>query len=82
MPGKYQPNKVPMEDKVDPKYPGKAYNERYLNVVAPGNLGNGIMGHASNVMQVNPAPNYDINKVNYSDYQYKDTPQEAFEYKY
>jgi len=82
MPGKYQPNKVPMESKVDARYPGKAHNERYLNVDKAGSLGDGVMGHASNVMHVNPAPNYDINKVQYSDYQYKDTPMEAFKYKF
>ncbi len=80
MPGKYQPNKVPKESKIDARYPGKAHNERYLNVKGSGSLGDGIMGHASKTMQVDPAPNYDINRVQYSDYQYKDTPMEAFKY--
>ncbi len=82
MPGKYQPNKVPMEEQMDARYPGKAHNERYLNVSKAGSMGDGIMGHASQVMQVDPCPNYDINRVAYSDYQYKDTPAEAFNYKF
>ncbi len=82
MPGKYRPDKVPMESKIDAKYPSSAHNERYLNVQGSGSMGNGVMGHASKVMHVNPAPNYDINRVNYSDYQYKGTPREAFDYKY
>jgi len=79
---KYQPNKVPMEEKIDARYPGKAHNERYLNTQGAGSLGDGIMGHASKVMHVDPCPNYDINKVDYSDFQNKDTPAEAFNYKY
>lgn len=82
MAGKYRPDKVPMENKVDARYPGKASNERYLNVQGSGSLGKGVMGHASPVMHVDPCPNYDINRVNYSDYQKKDTPQEAFNYKF
>ena len=82
MPGKYSPNKVPKEEKLDAKYPGKSHNERYLNVEAGGSMGNGVMGHASKVMSVNPMPNYDIKKVQYSDYQYKDTPMQAFDYEY
>ncbi|HJU78111.1 MAG TPA: hypothetical protein VJ599_00920 [Nitrososphaeraceae archaeon] len=82
MPGKYQPNKVPMESKVDARYPGTAHNERYLNVSGSGTLGNGVMGHASKTMSVDPCPNYDIGRMKYSDYQYKDTPMEAFNYKF
>ena len=82
MPGKYNPNKVPMENKLDAKYPSSAHNERYLNVQGSGSKGNGVMGHASKVMTVNPTPNYDIKRVQYTDFQYKDTPSEAFDYKY
>jgi hypothetical protein len=82
MPGQYNPNKVPKEEKLDARYPGKAHNERYLNVEGSGSMGSGVMGHASKVMQVNPMPNYDIKKVQYSDYQYKDTPKQAFDYEY
>lgn len=82
MKGKYSPNKVPMESKLDARYPGKAHNERYLNVQGEGSLGNGVMGHASRVMHVDPAPNYDINRVQYSDYENKNTPKEAFNYKF
>lgn len=81
MPGKYDPNKVPKENKLDARYPGSASNERYMNVQS-GSLGNGVMGQASKVMKVNPAPNYDIGRVQYSDYQYKGTPSEAFNYKF
>ena len=80
MPGKYTPNKVPKEEKIDARYPGKAANERYLNVKGAGTLGDGVMGHASKVMHVDPCPNYDGKRVQYSDYQYKDTPAEAFNY--
>jgi hypothetical protein len=80
MPKKYEPNKVPAESRIDARYPGKAHNERYLNTQDSGSLGNGVMGHASKVMDVDPCPNYDINKMDYSDYQYKDTPMEAFKY--
>ena len=82
MPGKYSPNKVPMEAKIDARYPGSSHNERYLNVKGEGALGDGIMGHSGKVMSVDPCPNYDINRVDYSDYQYKDTPKEAFNYKF
>jgi hypothetical protein len=34
------------------------------------------------VMSVNPCPNYDISKVQYSDMQKKDTPKQAFDYEY
>jgi hypothetical protein len=82
MPGKYTPNKVPKENKLDAKYPSSAHNERYLNVSGSGSMGNGVMGHASKVMSVNPCPNYDISKVQYSDMQKKDTPMQAFDYEY
>lgn len=78
---KYMPNKVPMENKLDARYPSSAHNERYLNVQG-GGMGNGVMGHASRVMEVNPMPNYDINRVNYLPFQEKDTPRQAFDYEY
>lgn len=71
-----------MESKLDARYPGKAHNERYLNTEKAGSLGDGIMGHASKTMQVNPAPNYDIGRVQYEKSSYKDTPMEAFKYDY
>lgn len=77
---KYNPNKVPMEESLNPKYP-KAHNERYMNMES-GSLGNGIMGHASKVMHIDPMPDYDINRVRYTDLSYKDTPKEAFNYKF
>ena len=80
MPGKYEPNKVPKEARVDARYPGTSHNERYLNTQDAGSMGNGVMGHAHKVMQVDPCPNYDIGRMNYSDFQYKDTPSEAFKY--
>lgn len=82
MKGKYNPNKVSMENKLDAKYPSASHNERYLNTQGSGSLGNGVMGHASKVMRVDPCPNYDINKVQYSNYNKKDTPSEAFNYNF
>lgn len=79
---KYEPNKVPMENKLDAHYPGKAHNEQYLNTKDSGSLGDGVMGHASKVMHVDPAPNYDINRVRYSPYNNCNTPSEAFNYDY
>lgn len=80
MPKQYNPNKVPEEARLNPKYP-TAHNERYMNVQS-GSLGNGVMGHASKVMHVDPCPDYDINRVQYQPSSYKDTPKEAFDYKY
>lgn len=77
---RYEPNKVPMESRLDARYPGTAHNERYLNTQDAGTLGNGIMGHADKVMSVDPCPNYDIGKMKYSDFQNKGTPSEAFKY--
>jgi len=82
MPKPYHPNKVPMESKMDARYPGKAHNDRFLNVEKAGSLGNGVMGHASKPMQVNPAPNYDISRVRYEDSDYRGTPEQAFHYDY
>lgn len=80
MPGKYDPNKVPKESRIDARYPGTSHNERYLNTQDAGSMNGGVFGHADKVMQVDPCPNYDIGKMKYSDYQYKDTPMEAFKY--
>lgn len=69
-----------MESRVDARYPGTAHNEKYLNTQDSGSLGNGIMGHAGKVMQVDPCPNYDIGRMNYSGFQDRGTPSEAFKY--
>lgn len=79
---KYRSDKMPMENRVDARYPSSAHNNRYMNVKGKDKSCMGCMGHASNVMQVNPCPNYDINRVNYSDYQNKNTPMQAFDYEY
>lgn len=83
MPKQYNPNKVPEEARLNPKIPSasNANNERYMNM-ASGSLGNGVMGHASKVMHVDPMPDYDIKRVQYQPSSYRDTPKEAFDYKY
>ena len=80
MPGKPKMNKVPEQEKLDARYPSKAMNERYLNVQEAGSMGDGIMGHASKPMYVDPCPDYDGKRVDALPYDYRGTPREAFEY--
>ena len=57
----------------------KAHNERYKNSASEGK---GVMGHASKVEKIDPMPDYDISRVQYEPMSYKDTPKQAFDYKY
>jgi hypothetical protein len=73
-------NKVPKQEKLDARYPSSAHNERYLNTQEAGSMGDGIMGHASKVMFVDPAPDYDGHRLDALPYDYRGTPKEAFNY--
>lgn len=77
---KYDPNKVPKESRIDARYPGTSHNERYLNTQDAGSMNGGVFGHADKVMQVDPCPNYDIGRMQYSPFQNRGTPMEAFKY--
>jgi hypothetical protein len=51
-----------------------------LNTQEAGSMGDGIMGHASKVMFVDPAPDYDGHRLDALPYDYRGTPKEAFNY--
>lgn len=82
MSSKYPLNKVPLEEQLDARYPAHAHNERYLNRVDQQGLGDKVFGHASKPIDVDPAPNYDIGRVQWKGHNYGNTPDEAFDYEY
>lgn len=45
-------------------------------------MGGGNFGQAGKVSHMNPMPRYDQNRLDFLPYDYRNTPREAFNYKY
>lgn len=64
------------------EYP-KMYKDNSTNYnMSSKKIGNGVMGHASKVYEINPIPNRDNSKIKEIKSYYSNTPSEAFNYDY